>query len=184
MLCVQGSPLYQWDKDRQLKIDSVSPDANFTVHCCHKDDTTALVVPPIIKDNEILVNIPNILLQESGIIQVYVVIEGDTVYDTSLYVLARPKPADYIYEETEVLNITSVVERALKEAKDRGDFDGKPGHTPQKGVDYFTEDEKVEFIETIKSEYLNDVEEVLDIIISEQYAIIKIQNALLGGISE
>lgn len=124
MLCVQGSPLYQWDQNRQLKIESIDPALDFTIHCCHKNDTHTLVVEPIIQDNEIVVNIPNILMQESGLIQVYVVVEEDTIYDTSFYVLPRPKPGDYVYEETELLTIKSAVAKALIEAKESGDFKG------------------------------------------------------------
>lgn len=140
MLCVQGSPLYQWDQHRQLKIDSIDLSTNFKVHCCHKDDTETLVVEPIIQEDSVLVNIPNILLQESGIIQVYVVVGEDTIYDTSFYVLARPKPGDYVYEETELFTIETAVNRALQQAKDNGDFKGEPGesgYTPQKDKDYF-----------------------------------------------
>ena len=121
MLCVYGSPLYQWDKNRQLKIDSIDPTTNFTIHCCHKDDLQALIVEPILKEDGIFVNIPNILLQESDIIRVYVVVEEDTIYDTSFFVKARPKPDDYIYEETEILSVQTLVDRGVEEAKKYGD---------------------------------------------------------------
>lgn len=104
MLCVYGSPLYQWDINRQLRIDTVDVHSNFMIHCCHRDDTSTLVVEPIFDGDVILVNIPNILLQRHGNIRVYVVVEGDTIYDTSFYVMARPKPDDYVYTETEILD--------------------------------------------------------------------------------
>lgn len=124
MLCIYGSPLYQWDINRQLKIDTVDLNSDFLVHCCHSDDASTLVVEPIIDGDSILVNIPNILLQRSGYIRVYVVIEGDTVYDASFYVMARPKPDDYVYTETEVYTIKTAVEKALLDAKESGEFDG------------------------------------------------------------
>lgn len=111
MLDVYGSPLYQWDINRQLRIDSVDIGSDFEVHCCHTDDSTSLVVTPIIEDDVILVNIPNILLQRSGFIRVYVVVAGDTIYDRSFYVMARPKPDDYIYTETEVLSYKDIDKR-------------------------------------------------------------------------
>lgn len=104
MLCVYGSPLYQWDINRQLRIDTVDVHSNIMIHCCHRDDTSTLVVEPIFDGDVILVNIPNILLQRHGNIRVYVVVEGDTIYDTSFYVMARPKPDDYVYTETEILD--------------------------------------------------------------------------------
>ena len=111
MLCVYGSPLYQWDRNRQLQVNSVDIGTDFEIHCCHKGDSNTLIVPPIIDGDVILVNIPNILLQESGFLRVYVVTNGDTVYDTSLYVMSRPKPDDYVYTETEVLSYKDIDER-------------------------------------------------------------------------
>ena len=144
MLCVHGSPLYQWDLNRQVRIESVDIDSNFKIHCCHKDDPIALVVEPIIEGEVILVNIPNILLQRSGTLRVYVVIEGDTIYDQSFYVKARPKPDDYVYTETEVYDLATAVDRALTEAKESGEFDGKDGYNPVRGKDYWTEEDKAE----------------------------------------
>ena len=128
MLCVQGSPLYQWDVNRQLKIDSVDTHTNFTVHCCHKDDKNALVVEPIIEGESILVNIPNILLQKYGFISVYVVIEGDTIYDTTFYIMARPKPDDYVYTETEVLSYVEL-EKRVSRIEENGGAGGGDGAT-------------------------------------------------------
>lgn len=168
MLCVYGSPLYQWDLNRQLLIDTVDIHSNFVIHCCHKDDTNALVIEPIFKDDAILANIPNILLQRSGFLRVYVVIEGDTVFDTSFYVIARPKPEGYVYTETEIYTVKEMVEDALIKAKESGDFNGKDGHTPVKGKDYFTEAEKAEMIRTVQDEAVGDLETSLDNIIAIQ----------------
>lgn len=51
---------------------------------------------------------------------------------------------------------------------------GDDGHTPKKGVDYYTEAEKKEFIQEIESEVVGDVETALN-------TIIEIQNSLIGG---
>ena len=45
-----------------------------------------------------------------------------------------PKKADYVIGKDEYLD--NAVEAALKKAKESGEFDGKDGYTPQKGVDY------------------------------------------------
>ena len=111
MLCVYGSPLYQWDKNRQLQINSVDIDSKFEVHCAHSDDSNALVVEPKIEGDTLLTNIPNILLQRSGYLRVYVVTEGDTIYDQTFYVMARQKPDDYVYTETEVFSYKALEER-------------------------------------------------------------------------
>ena len=125
MLCVQGSPLYQWDINRQLKINSIDTERSFTIHCCHKGDANALVVEPIFEGDGILVNIPNILLQRDGHLRVYVVVEGDTIYDTSFYVMARPKPDDYVYTETEVRTWEALDERVSDLEKGGGSGGGE-----------------------------------------------------------
>lgn len=134
MLCVYGSPLYQWDRNRQLRITSVGLGSNFEVHCCHKDDTASLVVAPIIEGDTILVNIPNILLQRSGFLRAYVVVSGDTVYDQTFYVMARPKPDDYVYTETEVKSYEALEKRITRLEKNGGGGSGA-------GLPYVTEDD-------------------------------------------
>ena len=111
MVIVHGSPLYQWDINRQLLIDSADLGSDFVIHCCYTEDANALVVEPKTVGDKVLVNIPNILLQRFGSLRVYVVTEGDTVYDATFYVMARPKPDDYVYTETEVLSYVSLSKR-------------------------------------------------------------------------
>lgn len=111
MVIVHGSPLYQWDINRQLLIDSADLGSDFVIHCCYTEDANALVVEPKTAGDKVLVNIPNILLQRFGSLRVYVVTEGDTVYDATFYVMARPKPDDYVYTETEVLSYVSLSKR-------------------------------------------------------------------------
>lgn len=114
MLCIVGSPLYQWDMNRQLKVDSKYLGSEFEVHCCMNGDPSAPVADIITDGVEVFAKVPNHLLQRSGTLRVYVVIEGDTVYDQSFYVLARPKPEGYIYEESEVLSAGDSFANALK----------------------------------------------------------------------
>ena len=111
MVIVHGSPLYQWDINRQLLIDSADLGSDFVIHCCYTEDANALVVEPKTVGDKVLVNIPNILLQRFGSLRVYVVTEGDTVYDATFYVMARPKPDDYVYTETEVLSYVTLSKR-------------------------------------------------------------------------
>lgn len=128
MLSVHGNPLYQWDINRQLKIDSASIEADFEVHFCHKDDASALVVEPINNGSVFYVNIPNILLQRSGFLRAYVVIAGDTVVDQSFYVMTRQKPEAYVYTETEVLSYSALDKRItrLEMGGDGGGGSGLP----------------------------------------------------------
>lgn len=50
-----------------------------------------------------------------------------------------------LVEET----MAKTVNEALKQAKESGEFDGEDGHTPVKGTDYWTEDDKAEIVEGV-----------------------------------
>jgi len=68
--------------------------------------------------------------------------------------------------------IPEAVNGAMAQAKAGGEFDGADGHTPVKGVDYYTEEEKAEWETVIaeeiakrgqmKPEYANSIEECTD----------------------
>lgn len=110
--------LYQWDTGRKLFIDNTEGLHFDEVHFANKNSKTALVVVPYIdeeNDGKLVVDIPNILLQESEILHVYLV-ESDmgeerTIYHTSFSVMRRNKPDDYIYTETEILNYINLDKR-------------------------------------------------------------------------
>ena len=55
--------------------------------------------------------IPNILLTMAGTINVYVYPADRTVFATALWVMAREKPDDYVYTETEVLSYITLDEK-------------------------------------------------------------------------
>lgn len=163
---------YQWDLNQKLVSDFKVGEE---VHFHNIRQSTALVVVAYEYEDSIVVDVPNILLQNSYPIVVYRCAVNDTMLSTVqeqiFEVEQRPKPDDYVYTETEVLTITSVVNRAIKEAVASGDFkgekgepgedgkdgkdgkdgqngiDGIDGYTPQKGVDYWTDSD----IEEIKS---------------------------------
>lgn len=66
---------------------------------------------------------------------------------TLLQLFARLKSLLTGYLRTEKLQ--EAVDDALTQAKESGEFDGAPGHTPEKGVDYFTEDDKTEMVNAV-----------------------------------
>lgn len=108
--------LYQWDLNQKLILNDI-PQNLCNVHLCHKNDLKALVCDYHEDENgQIVVNIPNILLQTPGIIEVYIYInENDDNMRTSIYcrnfgVTSRPKPESYVYEETEILNYETLNE--------------------------------------------------------------------------
>lgn len=185
-----GTPLYQWEHGRKVQVFPLRDMRVDAVHFCNFGDSEALVVLPKEENGMIVADIPNILLQSGENIVIHSVnVSADsveTIMDCTLAVRSRAKPADYVYTETEVLTITTAVEKALQEAKESGEFDGKDGkdgedgkdgkdgYTPEKGVDYYTEAEKKELIDDIEQQVTGNIEAALD-------SIIAIQNALIGG---
>ena len=92
---------YQWDIDRKLIVE----DASITeVHFSNRTDDYALVVKTYIENGITLANVPNILLQTDWRIHVYAVDDNYTKHEKSYEVIARTKPSDYVYTETEIIN--------------------------------------------------------------------------------
>lgn len=98
--------LTQWDLNRKVIITGYEGVAE--VHFASPgDDHGAYVVELIDGQAEI----PNILLTMAGTINVYVYPADRTVFATTLWVMAREKPDDYIYTETEVLSYKTLDEK-------------------------------------------------------------------------
>ena len=91
--------LTQWDLNRKVIVTGYEGGAE--VHFASPgDDHGAYVVKLVDGQAEI----PNILLTMAGTINVYVYPADRTVFATALWVMAREKPDDYVYTETEVLD--------------------------------------------------------------------------------
>lgn len=98
--------LTQWDKDRKVIVTGFEGGAE--VHFASPgDDHGAYVVE--LTGGEAAV--PNILLTMAGVINVYVYPTDRTVFAAALPVMAREKPDDYIYTETEVLSYKTLDEK-------------------------------------------------------------------------
>ena len=144
------SHFYQWDIDRKLIVEDASISE---VHFCNQTDNYSLVCKTYIEDGLNLVNVPNILLQNDWRINVYAYDTNYTKFSERFDVIQRCKPEDYVYTETEILNyntlsdridavdknigetidnylaehlnnIETVVNEALTQAKESGEFDG------------------------------------------------------------
>lgn len=77
-----------------------------------------------------------------------------------------PEGKDVDADDIEVVGtktLQELVDYALAEAKESGEFDGKDGapgkdgYTPVKGEDYFTEEDKTDFLDTVEKETLHMV---------------------------
>ena len=105
--------LWQWDTGQKMAVEDNG--ACNEVHFCNRFSKVALVIP--IKDFEGVrtVEVPNILLQVPAALTAYLYHYAEdgseTRFSYSFPVRARPKPEDYVYTETEVLNYNSLVAR-------------------------------------------------------------------------
>lgn len=92
---------YQWDANRQLQVE----DSTITeLHFCNKTDDCSLVVEVV----DGVANVPNILLQTAWDIRAYGFTGDYTKVEKRFKVVARTKPTDYVYTETEVLNYNTL----------------------------------------------------------------------------
>lgn len=121
--------LYQWDTGRKATVDI---DCDI-IHFANLDYGEALSVEVISGE----VEIPNQLLLSGEKLICWAFIDdlnGSYTKQKQIFeVVKRAKPSDYVYTETEVLTIEKVVENALEEAKESGDFKGDKGDKGDKG---------------------------------------------------
>ena len=158
-ILIPGGSLYQWDSGRQVKI---IPDENTTIseiHFCKQDSDTALVVyTSTTSTGALIVDIPDVLLQEHGVLIVYAMITSNTgrytKYDRSFSITKRGKPDDYVYTESDYTayyilsnriddlqkqlvtteNLNVAVQKAVQEMVQYGDFKGEQGEPGSNGL--------------------------------------------------
>lgn len=99
---------YQWDLNRKLIIDDSSINQ---VHFCNKTDDCSLVCDVYEQEGKRLVDVPNILLQDTWRINVYGYDKEYTKHCAKFDIVARSKPEDYVYTETEVKTWNELEER-------------------------------------------------------------------------
>lgn len=117
---------YQWDLNQ--KITSEKFKVGDEIHFHNIRQSEALVVLAYEFDGKVVADVPNILLSTPLPIHAYVYVTEDTasktIYEKIFTVEQRAKPSDYVYSETELYTITTAVNKALKDAKESGEFDG------------------------------------------------------------
>lgn len=125
-----GTSLRQWESGRKLQVN---PNSNMKItrlDFANKGSENAVVVIPNEKDGIIVADIPNILLQSGQDIVVFSVnVSGDkteVIDECIITVKRRPKPDDYVYTETEVLNYTSLDKRIRNIETAGGAINGIP----------------------------------------------------------
>ena len=122
-----GTPLYQWELGRKISISTSEHTIINKVEFSHDGDTESLVVKPRVENDQMVVDIPNIMLLSGRYIHVYISYSDENLLETVAYdilpVIKRPKPSDYVYTETEVLTWESLDERIKKLEKSTGGAD-------------------------------------------------------------
>ena len=145
--------LYQWDVNQFLT--ELQPTAQFV------DYPMGNEVIRIETDGK-RCRIPDEFLQTAGFKTCYERYSDGTYNAYSFNVLSSPKPPDYVYTVEERTTFDALVAKAdaaiaeIKRRADSGEF------TPVKGVDYFTEAEKTELIESVSSGAIGEFRKVVD----------------------
>lgn len=145
--------LYQWDVNQHLT--ELQPTAQFV------DYPMGNEVIRIETDGK-RCRIPDEFLQTAGFKTCYERYSDGTYNAYSFNVLSSPKPPDYVYTVEERTTFDALVAKAdaaiaeIKRRADSGEF------TPVKGVDYFTDTEKAEMMESVSDGAIGEFRKVVD----------------------
>lgn len=145
--------LYQWDTNQSLV--ELTPSAQYVDYPIGNEVIR-------IKADGTRCRIPDELLQTYGGKTCYERYPDGTYRAYSFTVLYAPKPPDYVYtpeERTTFEALTARVDAAIEEIKRRAD---SGEFTPKKGVDYFTEEEKTELMESVSDGAIGEFRKVVD----------------------
>lgn len=145
--------LYQWDVNQRLT--ELQPEAQFV------DYPMGNEVIRIETDGK-RCRIPDEFLQTAGFKTCYERYSDGTYKAYNFNVQSSPKPPDYVYTAEERTTFDALVAKAdaaiaeIKRRADSGEF------TPVKGVDYFTEAEKNELMESVSTGAIGEFRKVVD----------------------
>lgn len=145
--------LYQWDVNQYL-VD-LQPTAQYV------DYPMGNEVVRIETDGK-RCRIPDEFLQTAGFKTCYERYSDGTYKAYNFNVQSSPKPPDYVYTAEERTTFDALVAKAdaaiaeIKRRADSGEF------TPKKGVDYFTDAEKTELMESVSSGAVGEFRKVVD----------------------
>jgi hypothetical protein len=162
MIEIIGTDLYQWDTGRSVDVTTAGATH---AHFANVGDSKA----PSIKLVDSRAKIPDYLLQTGKQLCVYAVKDGVTIEKKIFSVKKRERPENYVYDEdqrnfiyelitdaqsatSEAYGAAAEAERVYQEllaAKENGEFNGKNGYTPKKGIDYYTETDKAEMVNAV-----------------------------------
>lgn len=145
--------LYQWDVNQYLT--ELQPTAQFVDYPMGNEVIR-------IETEGKRCRIPDEFLQTAGFKTCYERYSDGTYNAYNFNVQSSPKPPDYVYTAEERTTFDALVAKAdaaiaeIKRRADSGEF------TPVKGVDYFTEAEKNELLESVSSGAIGEFRKVVD----------------------
>ena len=145
--------LYQWDVNQYLT--ELQPTAQFVDYPMGNE-----VIRIETKGKRC--RIPDEFLQTAGFKTCYERYSDGTYKAYNFNVQSSPKPPDYVYTAEERTTFDALVAKAdaaiaeIKRRADSGEF------TPKKGVDYFTDAEKTELMESVSSGAIGEFRKVVD----------------------
>lgn len=113
---------YQWDIDRKLIVKDASIKE---VHFANYSSEMAIIKETYVDNNgRTMVDVPNVMLQESLPLNVYAYDVNYTKYEERFAVKARQKPDNYVYTDEEIAK-WSELEARIDEIEDKGVSDEK-----------------------------------------------------------
>lgn len=145
--------LYQWDTNQSLV--ELTPTAKYVDYPIG-DEVIRLETAGT------RCRIPDEVLQTYGGKTCYERYPDGTYRAYSFTVMYAPKPPEYVYtpeERTTFEALTARVDAAIEDIKRRAD---SGEFTPKKGVDYFTDSEKAEMMESVSSGAVGEFRKVVD----------------------
>lgn len=145
--------LYQWDVNQYLT--GINPAAQYVDYKIDNDVIR-------LETDSTRCRIPDEVLQTYGGKTCYERYPDGTYRAYSFTVLYAPKPPDYVFtpeERTTFEALTARVDAAIDEIKRRAD---SGEFTPVKGVDYFTDAEKAEMMESVSDGAIGEFRKVVD----------------------
>lgn len=145
---------WQWDTNQ--KISSRDLKVGDILHFYNAKQPNALPLKAYEFEGKVVVDVPNILLQNATPVQVYRWVDDGTetytIEEFSFEVKQRPRPGDYVYTETEVLTFQDLDDRIKTLEEGSGTVKSVNGVSPDENGNVEIEAGKVDVDPTLTKE--------------------------------
>jgi hypothetical protein len=134
------SSFYQWDTNQRLILEGIPADCQ--IHFKSAGERTALTLEQYEFEGKTVVDVPNVLLQNTEKIIVWAYVYTDekyTVEQASFSVVPRQKPNEYVYTPTEILDYKHLSERI-----DQIENNGVSDEVIEKAIDAYLDENPIE----------------------------------------